>query len=73
MSRGDGRMTRQHGIPGLKLRTLESYVERLAEIEADAQSDEMPTLANLINIAKLEAEAQVERAAEEKVARAARP
>lgn len=49
-------------IPGLKLRTLESYVERLAEIQTDATSDELGTLAYLISIAKLEAEAQVARA-----------
>jgi hypothetical protein len=55
-------MSSPHGIPGLQIRTLESYVERLAEIERDAASDEMPTLAYLISIAKLEAEAQVARA-----------
>ncbi len=66
-------MPSSHGIPGLKLRTLESYVERLAAIEADAQSDEMPMLAYLISIAKLEAEAQVRRAAEESAAREAGP
>lgn len=46
-------MSSPHGIPGLKLRTLGSYVERLAAIERDAASDEMPTLAYLITIAKL--------------------
>lgn len=61
-------MSSAHGIPGLKLRNLESYIERLAEIERDASSDEMPMLAYLINVAKLEAELQVERAAAEKAA-----
>ena len=55
-------MSSPHGIPGLKLRTLENYVERLAEIEKDAVSDEMPTLAYLVSIAKIEAEAQLARA-----------
>jgi hypothetical protein len=66
-------MTEAHGIPGLKPRTLESYVERLAEIEKDAVSDELPTLAYLISIAKLEAEAQVERAQAAKQERKAGP
>ena len=66
-------MSSPHGIPGLKLRNLESYVERLAAIEADATSDEMPMLAYLINVAKLEAESQVTRAAEEKAALKVRP
>ena len=55
-------MSSPYGIPGLQLRTLESYVERLAQLERDAASDEMPTLAYLISIAKLEAEAQLQRA-----------
>jgi hypothetical protein len=55
-------MTGSHGIPGLELRTLESYVERLGAIQVDAKSDELGTLAYLISIAKMEAEAQVARA-----------
>ncbi|MBM0205252.1 hypothetical protein JNW90_21060 [Micromonospora sp. STR1s_5] len=66
-------MTSPHGIPGLKLRTLESYVDRLAAIESDATADEMPTLAYLINVAKLEAEMQVKRAAQEMEALKAKP
>lgn len=61
-------MSAPHGIPDLKLRTLESYVERLAAIERDATLDEMPTLAYLVDMAKIEAEAQVRRAADERAA-----
>ncbi|MBM0206518.1 hypothetical protein JNW90_28580 [Micromonospora sp. STR1s_5] len=66
-------MSGPHGIPGLTLRTLESYVDKLAQIERDAASDEMPTLAYLVSIAKLEAEAQVARAVEEKATLEAGP
>jgi hypothetical protein len=57
-------MSSPHGILGLKLRTLESYVERLTAIERDAESDELPMLAYLVHIAKREAERQVKLAAE---------
>jgi hypothetical protein len=43
-------MSSPHGIPGLQLRPLESYVERLAEIERDAASDETATLAYLVAV-----------------------
>jgi hypothetical protein len=66
-------MSNPHGIPGLQLRTLESYVERLAAIQADATSDELATLAYLVSIAKLEAEAQVSRAQAAKEERKAGP
>lgn len=64
-------MPRVPYIPGLELRTLESYVERLAEIEKDAESDELPMLAYLISISRMEALRQVElarRAADERKA-----
>ncbi len=51
-------------IPDLKLRTLESYVERLAAIEIDAESDELPLLVHRISIARMEALRQVELARE---------
>ncbi len=70
---GTERVASSHGIPGLDLRSLESYVEKLAELERDAASDEMPTLAYLVSIAKLEAEAQVARAQAAKQEREAGP
>lgn len=63
------------GIPGLNIRTLETYVELLDEIEKHAVSDEFGTLAYLISLAKLEAEAQVARgqaAKEERLGRTGR-
>jgi hypothetical protein len=66
-------MSSTHGIPGLTLRTLESYVERLAAIEPNAESDKLPMLAYPVHLAIMEAQLQVTRARAAAEERKARP
>jgi hypothetical protein len=56
-------------LPISKLQTLANYAKLLAEIERAAAADELPMLAYLMGIAKLEAETQALLAADEHAAR----
>ena len=58
-----------HGIPSIRPGTLESYVDALAKLEAQAQSDGLGTLAYLISIEGIEARATLMRAEREREGR----